>query len=185
MWITASPTTLALPPNAPPTDITAFAASVPPSVAPPFVAQPAKSRGVVWVARAKAIQFVLSSGTPFLVALSAALLGLRFRRPRPRFRRLARQPGSVACVMSLAGILVYLICLLSTWAAMGNWDVEPDSLLPIVAATGGYGVVIGWLTLLWTRSSRAEQNWNDRTERLLGRCWILMLLAAYFDYASP
>ena len=50
---------------------------------------------------------------PFLACWTAAVLGLRLRQPRPRMRRLARQPGMAACSAAALTVFVPLLIIVA------------------------------------------------------------------------
>lgn len=119
---------------------------------------------------------------------------MRLRKPRPRWRKLIRQPGLVACLMLLpswaAALAFTVINVLSidqtmpefkngtTYAQQGGVWVqgfaEWSSLL------GGFAVLIAWGTLALAGRWRAEPTWLDRLGRLVGLAWIAMALAACY-----
>jgi hypothetical protein len=102
---------------------------------------------------------------------TVALVPIRFTGPRPRFRRLTRQPGIIA---ALAAILAILI--VSVQIAILLTKVELDLALAIaLAATAAYpglAVLVAWMTLLVGQRWRAEPSWLDRMGRALGIFWI-------------
>jgi hypothetical protein len=136
----------------------------------------------------------IEEGFPFLVALTPAVLAMRLRRPRPRWRLLLRQPGTAACVAAMIPLATSLY---------GLWDLarfleHPVSELP--AGVGGassfgsiirmpplgdievvYGTTIGlwvlgaWLVLRLSGRRRPERSWIDLLGRLVGLGWVLMV----------
>ena len=128
---------------------------------------------------------------PSALALTLGVLTLRLRKPRPRWRRLARQPGVVASLV-----------LVLSWVVAGAFSVANvfwSGSISVVAATGApiqpgpskwlesftffgstlgsFAVVIAWTTQLLVGRWRAEPTWPDRLGRLVGVGWILMGLA--------
>ena len=55
------------------------------------------------------IRYTLDLVLPHAAAMTAALLVMRLRMPRPTLRRLARQPGVAACEVALAALLRCLL----------------------------------------------------------------------------
>ncbi len=51
---------------------------------------------------------VFGPATAIVVAISVALILLRLARPRPQWRRVARQPGFIACAASVVAIILGL-----------------------------------------------------------------------------
>jgi hypothetical protein len=141
-----------------------------------------------------AIQVALGIVMPHAVSLTLAMALIRRRRPRPSLRRIARQPGAVAC--SLAGSCVLII---SGWVA-ANMSLGGEARLRIEdiswsVSTGttrlndlqgplweksflayadriGFAVGGGWLCLLMGGRWRPESGWIDAVGRALGWFWI-------------
>jgi len=119
-------------------------------------------------------------GSCLVVPLTAAVIVARLGRPRPRWSRLACQPGFVACLAvtaSLApGLLWYATirhrpgfrqpgAFEQTWSIVTHWT---DT-----------AVLGAWLALALARRCRAEASWVDRAGRALGVYWVLLLLALF------
>jgi hypothetical protein len=145
--------------------------------------------------------------SPFVMAWTLAILGLRLRRPRPRWRRLVRQPGFVAG--SVAGLV--LAFRLAGFATL-RWRVGSDPGLAlwsvrfiwprgyIVAGNPGYlafdndhflgtmamiglAVAATWMLMILSGRWKPERSWVDRAGRLLGWLWIVTLpLTAWWDF---
>lgn len=144
---------------------------------------------------------------PLAMAWTLAILALRLRRPRDRWRRLVRQPGLVAGLMAalvlawrLAGfatmcarlidrphlniLTVKSLGLGGTW---GGWPpdhllFETDHFLDTMA-TIGVAVASAWLLLLATGRWSPERSWIDRAGRALGGFWIACLpLTSWWDF---
>jgi hypothetical protein len=125
---------------------------------------------------------------PFLVTLTPAALVIRLRRPRPRWRRLARQPGMAACcatvfpiVMSLNGLREFA----------GAWPFPCRSTATVTASgspsssrSPPWGCSSGTTTspsacgsrgrlvLALTGRRRPEKSWIDRMGRIVGIGWL-------------
>jgi hypothetical protein len=129
---------------------------------------------------------------PLVAALSLALILIRLTGPRPRFRRLARQPGLMAlCASGVAMALIGLqlvVMVLQDFAFAGEgigweeiwaipaWLIEEEKAAPLTSC-GGIAVLVSWITLLAGRQWRAKPTWADRLGRALGFCWILAAFA--------
>ena len=129
---------------------------------------------------------------PPVALLTLALIPIRMIGPRPRFRRLARQPGLMAtfasgAAMALIGLQFVLLLLIAiasdpdtmSWAAIAEiaeWLLSEEMVLRITRC-GGFAVLVSWTTLLVGRQWRAEPVWTDRLGRVLGVCWILAAFA--------
>ncbi len=119
---------------------------------------------------------------PVGAAWTVALIPLRLRRPRPPWRRLARQPGLAAA--SAATLALAPLGLVLAWA----WTVKGlaaffagDLELPLFLfgpTLVGAAVLGSWSTLVLGRRWRAERSWIDRLGRALGVYWIAMGLGA-------
>src|SRR5262245_26512014 len=66
------------------------------------------------------VEQILSLILPHVAAGTMALVGMRMRRPRPPLRRLARQPGAVAC-MAASAIFLVLVGWAATTRATGRF----------------------------------------------------------------
>jgi len=124
---------------------------------------------------------------PWLLVLSLVIFGLRLRTPRPRWRRLCRQPGFVACGMISAGLgLFLLIWLIHQGLARTPWgrtspyfvlfwefraSFGPVYGLELIVLTFGL-VLAAWALLFLGGFWRAEHSWLDRAGRFLGGSWI-------------
>ena len=108
-----------------------------------------------------------------LSAFMPALLGLRLLPPRPRVRRLFRQPGATACLAASLALLVSVIPSLTTrlpvrvvpnhgrvrWGFVGSYSA-------------GMAVAGAWLTQTVLGRWRPEPSALDRIGRVLGLYWI-------------
>jgi hypothetical protein len=144
---------------------------------------------------------------PFAITLSVAVLALRFRSPRPRFRRLERQPGAVACAAalfamaarmsqeSLAFSLAYLTRPSSAIQLPSppfnvyeniGWHKSLGEIFRIVvleefplqvSSAVGIAVIVAWGVQRASGTWRPEVSWLDRSGRLLGVYWIALAVA--------
>jgi hypothetical protein len=57
-------------------------------------------------------QYTVEATVPFLITWTLAFLVLRLRQPRPRLRRLLRQPGMVACGAAVVAIAFEVLWVL-------------------------------------------------------------------------
>src|SRR5262249_42635116 len=118
---------------------------------------------------------------PFLVAMTPAVLLMRLRRPRPRPRIVARQPGMAACCAAIIPMARTPIEL-----ARGNWRLASSSMHPFAwrssalpltegGALTGLCVLAAWVALAVGGRRRAERGWIDRLGRLVGIGWLLVM----------
>jgi len=120
----------------------------------------------------------VQAAVPFLVTLTPALFILRLRRPRPRWRRLARQPGMVACcVATLILIFGILHIIPINPSLLRSLPVSPRGSI-FFRGDAGFGVAGAWLILALGGCWRPEPRWIDRFGRALGLAWIIVNLIA-------
>ena len=109
-----------------------------------------------------------------------ALIPIRLLRPRPKFRRLVRQPGFVACCA-----IVPLLALVSLESSMlvafrdvekawgGRWPFQ--QLWALAAFRGSFAVGGAWIVLALGGRWSPEASWVDRLGRGLGLVWVIWL----------
>jgi hypothetical protein len=135
----------------------------------------------------KALSESFKDALPLLVLATLALVALRLRRPRPALKKLARQPGILACgvaslflcCVSAATLLASLIGgLIGGPAALALSFVSVFNLLAETLVEwcylGGVAVFVAWIVLGVVQGWRAEPNWFDRCGRILGWGWVLL-----------
>jgi hypothetical protein len=113
--------------------------------------------------------------SPIVAMLTLALIPIRLFSPRPRWRRIASQPGMIAaCAAGLAlvgiGLLISGVALAAGIEDAGRWMLESSFFLPMFL---GMAVVTSWMTLLFGRRWRAERSWVDRFGRAIGCYWVV------------
>jgi hypothetical protein len=96
-----------------------------------------------------------------LLGFTPAWIVVRLRRPRPLWRVLVRQPGTVAALAMVLGLFW------GTGALLILFPGHFDSMTAAPSAIGG-AVAIAWGTLALTRKWESEPGWVDRVGRLLG-----------------
>lgn len=144
---------------------------------------------------------------PFAIPMTAALLIARARSPRPRWRRIARQPGAVGCAAALLGIafpfgrevfcwvLAYLcrpnsaIHLPSPpFARYDNPGFHPPAgewlrralleVFPLlISPVVSVAVAASWCALKASGRWRPEPGWIDRAGRCLSAYWMALGVA--------
>lgn len=147
---------------------------------------------------------------PFALMWTLAILGLRLPRPRPRWRRLVRQPGLVAGMAVAAALVVRLIgyaILRLRLIGQGlvniyyQGDINGGPTISTNAprnseflmfgyshamnslAVIGVAVASSWMLLGISGRWRAERSWIDRAGRALGICWIAILpVTVWWDF---
>jgi hypothetical protein len=126
--------------------------------------------------------------TTLLTAWTVAFLVLHARPPRPGRRRLARQPGLIAC--GAAGLSVMVALTRSGMADVLQYhymDRAPVlmnfgriwNLLDTVTYLAGPAVIVAWAVLIYGRNWRPEAGWIDRLGTALGALWVAEYLASH------
>jgi hypothetical protein len=138
---------------------------------------------------------VAALGLPGLAALTAAVLAVRLRRPRPPLRRLALQPGAAACAAAVGVVALetlgeaasmayfewsrgYLGATLRMAGILTWWHVH---VLIWVAYPVSYAILAAWATLAISRRCRPEPSAIDRAGRFLGACWVALALLFWLN----
>lgn len=139
---------------------------------------------------------------PFAMALTVALLVLRLRPPRPPIRRIARQPGAVACFAVVAAVAFRLgeevFCWLLAYLTRpqsavhlpsppfvrydnpgfhppaGEWCRKAllETFPALVSPSVTVAVAVVWCVLRAGGLWRPDAGWIDRSGRWLGWFWI-------------
>jgi hypothetical protein len=150
------------------------------------------------------IDHILVMVAPHLVALTIAWLVARLRRPRPPLRRLVRRPGTVACLVALASLLVIVLWAATTLTmgsgfgrgyvvAFGELAVRADRQPTIDLRPGiisgswlfaymdrvSFAIAGAWLQVWLSRRWRPEPTGFDRLGRAIGWLWIGFALAKW------
>lgn len=135
------------------------------------------------------ISWIVVVCPPMLVSLSAGILVVRFRRPRPRWRRMGREPGAIACLIAfLAWILsatAFAAFDIANRIAEGfdigvGWVEYPLCSYPSLNV--GLCVGIAWLAQWLGRVWRPSACWIDRFGRAVGLGWIMVFIAEHLKY---
>ena len=121
-------------------------------------------------------------GMPMIFAWSSALVLARFRRPRPAFHRLFRQPGTMACVAGISLAATWCLPHLISRAFGYGYRLPVDALnLLYVPFAAGSGVLGAWSVLILSRTGRFERGWIDRAGIVMGLAWVAMLFLSLAD----
>jgi hypothetical protein len=114
---------------------------------------------------------------PLVAMWTLALIPIRLLGPRPRFRRLGRQPGMVsACASGVAIAIIGLWAFLEELAASMGRATPPSDQIAIVCGPMfvGLAVLAAWMTLLLGQRWCPEPTWIDRLGRVAGIYWIVV-----------
>lgn len=123
---------------------------------------------------------ILAACAPIVAAWGVALIALRWIGPRPRWRRLAREPGIMACCASTTPLIVLgghgiIYALGHRYQLLIDYMVDPIGMgLMIWPMTLGMSVLAAWMTLLLGGRWRAEPTWIDRLGRAIGVFWVVV-----------
>ena len=130
--------------------------------------------------------------TPMMISATLLTLAFRLRKPRPRWRRLASQPGLVASLVTgLALVAGYvfacaLYAIRPPFQRAGFFTSPVDDMLICTfsyawAPLAGFGVVVAWGLLAIMGRWRAEASWIDRLGRAVGVASIALgAIGGYF-----
>jgi hypothetical protein len=100
----------------------------------------------------------------FVIALCAAMIVVRLRRPRPTLPQVFRQPGFIGCI---ASTLVSGMCILT----MAERGISNAFFLASMA--NAYAIVAAWFAVLFVGSWNPEPGWIDRMARSLCVFWLI------------
>jgi len=100
----------------------------------------------------------------FVAALSAAMIILRLRRPRPRLPDVLQQPGFLGCFV---GTLVFGTCIVSMAS-----EQPLSSVLFMASIANAYSIVAAWFAILLAGFWYPEPGWIDRMARILCLFWL-------------
>jgi hypothetical protein len=145
-----------------------------------------------WFQSSTLILHAIDLATPTLVACSAAILISRLRNPRPRRRRLFRQPGFLGLVAALAVYSWYMAEVLGGFlyeellptAYSENFVIDLQELSASfvdavfawsqAASHMGMAVALAWVVAGAGGRLRPEPSWVDRAGRAMGVAWIAL-----------
>ena len=99
------------------------------------------------------------------------LLIIRLRRPRPNLRRLARQPGWSASCAAATGIVTGIV--MAAIGVHGRYGIQ--YYFDLIPYPIGIAVAAVWLHLATSGRWRNEPGWIDRTGRVLGVAWLVIV----------
>jgi hypothetical protein len=129
---------------------------------------------------------------PFLIAWTFAFSFIRVRSPRPRWRRIARQPGMAGCIAVSVGIVYELSWFGLTAIGQGVQSALLWGFLPSASASlrlfgdvACLWVAAAWMVLALGGWWRAGAGWIDRLGRFLCFAWIAIRLLEAAIYHVP
>jgi hypothetical protein len=107
-----------------------------------------------------------------LLPMTFALLAIRLSKPRPRCRRLVRQPGLQANLVICLAIASAL--LNGRWGYKPHWSSLPLGIGVEQVSLVGPMLAAGWILTALARSRRPEPSVIDRLGRVVGWAWIVL-----------
>jgi hypothetical protein len=110
---------------------------------------------------------IIHDGCAALVAvLSAAMIVLHLRKPRPPIRGALEQPGLVGCI---ASTLVFGLCILTK---LPNRSLS--SVLLVASIGSAYAITAAWFLMLFADFWNPGPGWIDRIARFLCISWLIL-----------
>jgi hypothetical protein len=143
------------------------------------------------------VQYPVEVILPLLIMWSLAVAGLSLREPRPVLRKLACQPGTIACCAASLLLVIEVLAAILGDLVFSPTSVVPRTIPPYVAVTipqrvlhnlrgmimlqasAGGAVAASWLIMALGGMWRATPTWLDRTGRALGISWIGVNIALH------
>ncbi len=123
---------------------------------------------------------------PTLMAWTTACLLLRLRFPRPSGRKIVRQPGAMASLVTTTAIVCSLgVTVVAFTIARPDRSHRIQNLYNAISFASlqtGAAVLWCWATMLISGQWRPEPTWIDRLGRCAGFTWIAM--AAMYAYVQ-
>ena len=118
------------------------------------------------------------AGCMMLMSMNLCVLNLRFVRPRPSVRRLARQPGFIAGVAVAWSVVFQTVSHAAMWLIQGspiNATARLNNYLVMISDPGHISafVILGWIILLLQQRPKSQLDWIERLGSLLGCLTIL------------
>ena len=118
----------------------------------------------------------VTAAVPFLLVFTPAVLFMRLRRPRPRWRRLCRQPGMAACcAAAIPSALALLQVFYLDWYGRHGFVCCRVRLLWDRSFDAGLWVLAAWLALALSGRRSSGRSAIDWLGRLVGAGWLLIL----------
>jgi hypothetical protein len=127
---------------------------------------------------------------PVLMAWSVGWLVLQLRRPRPRMRRLTRQPGFAACFASAfvlfvtgpitAAVITHAViasCARTGESFSDQYWLVFETWSALVSCQIGAAVAAGWALLALGRQCHIKSGWLDRVGQAIGLIWVVTIPA--------
>lgn len=120
-----------------------------------------------------------------MVCLAWGMMILRVRQPRPRARRIGRQPGFIACVAVCLGSLADWIMALIANRDAGYLNDVDRILMGFVDSASPWAigpvVIVAWVSLVLASAWRPERHWIDRLGRLQGGYWLVAAILVVWN----
>lgn len=131
-----------------------------------------------WYAFAIILELSSVFAIPFMAVCTPACLLVQIMKPRPRWRRLRRQPGFIACLIAtIVAVIAIPVASTCVWLSIWNVSGRYDRLVVMNILGGlltGSGVLWGWMVMWICGVYRPQPTWADRLGRLTGAAWIVL-----------
>jgi hypothetical protein len=113
------------------------------------------------------------TGGPIVLVETLGFLTVRLRQPRPRWRRVMAQPGTVSCVAAMGFLMFIAVFLGPVIAADRFLEVATNGLVEFLPTPVGGAVAMAWMILALSQRWRYEPGWIDTLGMMLGCYWVL------------
>ncbi len=113
------------------------------------------------------------------MAWTLAFLILRWRRPRPSWWILARQPGLMACGVATLVLIVQFSAIAFRWAVAWSWTAIGPSRSPGVSSFGATSLTASALQHLWLSIHSGFLDSASAAHGIAG-AWLIMALGGWW-----
>jgi hypothetical protein len=130
----------------------------------------------------RAVSVVTEGSTlvyPLVLTFTFAALVLRFKHPRPRLRRLFRQPGVVGCFAAILSFVIAFLILTPDTLRFVSPSIFNRWMFNISLVTSrmtGLAVASAWLAQALCGQWRPERTWVDRFGQVAAGSWIFAIV---------
>jgi hypothetical protein len=122
----------------------------------------------------------IGSGPAVLLCITLAFFAVRLRGEGPPLRRLARRPGTAACLAALPPVAMLAGAYIVVNAVPGR-VLEFWYAMLLLAYLPGPAVAGTWLTMAISGRWHASRDWVEGLGLLIGACWIALTLLALYS----
>lgn len=122
----------------------------------------------------------IGAGPPVVLCLTLGYFAVRLRGARPPLRRLARQPGTAACLAVLPAIALMVAAYVVVNAVPGR-VLEFWYAMLLLTYLAGPAVLGVWFTRGVAGRLRAPREWIERLGVAIGACWVVLTLGSLYS----